>query len=107
MSKKLKPDHRPRAPIEAARLARWGRLRMSDELDTAITAAALRDRDNPPLTEPRVAQLRRDRGERGPQKAPTKTRVTLRLDPDIVEHFKAGGGGWQSRINAALRKLIA
>jgi uncharacterized protein (DUF4415 family) len=107
MSKKSKPDHRPRTPMEAIRLARRGRLRMSDETDAAITAAALGDRDNPPLTDARVAQLRRRRGQRGPQKAPTKTRVTLRLDPDIVEHFKAGGGGWQSRINAALRKLIA
>jgi uncharacterized protein (DUF4415 family) len=80
---------------------------MCDEIDAAITATALRDSDNPPLTEARVAQLRRRRGQRGPQKAPTKTRVTLRLDPDIVEHFKAGGGGWQSRINAALRKILA
>jgi uncharacterized protein (DUF4415 family) len=80
---------------------------MSDEMDTAITAAALSDPDNPQLTDERMKHLRRRRGERGRQKAPTKTRVTLRLDPDIVEHFKAGGDGWQSRINAALRKLIA
>ena len=45
-------------------------------------------------------------GQRGPQKAPTKDQVTLRLDHDVVEHFKAAGNGWQSRINAALRKAI-
>ena len=43
---------------------------------------------------------------RGPQKAPTKQLVSLRLDPDVIQHFRAGGEGWQSRINAALRTLI-
>lgn len=33
-----------------------------------------------------------------------KRRVTLMLDPDVVERFKAGGKGWQTRMNAALRK---
>jgi uncharacterized protein (DUF4415 family) len=33
-----------------------------------------------------------------------KRRVTIMLDPDVVEHFKAGGKGWQTRVNAALRK---
>lgn len=41
---------------------------------------------------------------RGPQKAPTKVAVSLRLDPDVVEAFKASGPGWQGRINDALRK---
>jgi uncharacterized protein (DUF4415 family) len=31
--------------------------------------------------------------------------VNIRLDPDVVAHFRAGGPGWQSRINAALRKV--
>jgi uncharacterized protein (DUF4415 family) len=43
---------------------------------------------------------------RGKQKAPTKAQVTLRLDRDILEHFRATGAGWQSRINAALRDLV-
>jgi uncharacterized protein (DUF4415 family) len=32
--------------------------------------------------------------------------VSLRLDRDILDHFQAGGPGWQDRINDALRKLI-
>lgn len=44
----------------------------------------------------------RARGQRGPQKAPTKRRVGLRLDPEIVEHFRATGPGWQTRINDVL-----
>jgi uncharacterized protein (DUF4415 family) len=39
-----------------------------------------------------------------PKKATPKEAVNIRLDPDIVAHFRAGGPGWQSRINAALRK---
>jgi uncharacterized protein (DUF4415 family) len=30
--------------------------------------------------------------------------VNLRLDPDVLAHFRATGPGWQSRINEALRK---
>jgi uncharacterized protein (DUF4415 family) len=33
-----------------------------------------------------------------------KRRVTIMLDPDVIERFKAGGRGWQTRVNAALRK---
>jgi len=39
-----------------------------------------------------------------PRKAEPKEAVSLRLDPDVLSHFRAGGPGWQSRINAALRK---
>jgi uncharacterized protein (DUF4415 family) len=46
------------------------------------------------------------RRARGPQKAPTKALVSLRIDRDILERFKSGGAGWQSRINEALRKAI-
>jgi uncharacterized protein (DUF4415 family) len=33
-----------------------------------------------------------------------KQPVSIRLDQDVIEHFKAGGEGWQSRMNEALRK---
>ncbi len=36
----------------------------------------------------------------------TKQPVTLRLDRDIVAHFKAEGAGWQTRINEALRRAV-
>jgi uncharacterized protein (DUF4415 family) len=39
-----------------------------------------------------------------PKAAETKVPVTLRLDRDVVEAFKAGGSGWQTRMNAALKK---
>ena len=48
--------------------------------------------------------IRRGRG-RPPLDAPKKL-VSLRLDRDVIEQFRAGGPGWQSRINAALRKHL-
>ncbi|MEP7221748.1 MAG: BrnA antitoxin family protein [Novosphingobium sp.] len=35
-----------------------------------------------------------------------KKQVTLRLDPEVLEKFRATGKGWQSRINAELRKAL-
>lgn len=42
---------------------------------------------------------------RGPQKLPTKVAVSLRLNPEVVKHFKDTGPGWQTRIDDALRKI--
>ena len=36
-----------------------------------------------------------------------KKQVTLRLDAEIVDHFKAGGPGWQTRINRALAEAVS
>ena len=53
------------------------------------------------------------KGKRGPVVAPdpNKTRITIRLDGDIIDHFKnqvekAGGGNYQTLINNALRQYI-
>jgi uncharacterized protein (DUF4415 family) len=48
--------------------------------------------------------IRRERG-RPPLDAPKKL-VSLRLDQEVIDRFRAGGPGWQSRINAALRKHL-
>jgi uncharacterized protein (DUF4415 family) len=88
---------------------------MTDEEDAEIIAGALRDPDNPPWPDEMIARARPAvevapeivaayRRTRGRQKAPTKNLVSLRLDPDVIEHFRKGGPGWQSRINEALRK---
>ena len=51
--------------------------------------------------------------KRGPVVAPTpgKTRITIRIDDDILEWFReqvhaAGGGNYQSLMNDALRNAI-
>ena len=33
------------------------------------------------------------RGKRGPQKAPTKKLVSLRLSSEVIDHFKSAGAG--------------
>lgn len=46
------------------------------------------------------------RGRRDPQKAPTKKLVSLRLSPEVIDHFKASGPGWQTRIDETLANAI-
>ena len=46
---------------------------------------------------------RRKQGQRGPQKAPVKKAISIRVDQDVLAIFKATGSGWQKRMNAALR----
>ncbi len=43
---------------------------------------------------------------RGQQKAPTKKRINISLSENVIEHFKAGGAGWQSRIDDALSDYV-
>jgi uncharacterized protein (DUF4415 family) len=50
--------------------------------------------------------VKRRKGQRGPQKAPVKKAITLRIDPDILARYKATGPGWQSRMNEALRRSL-
>jgi uncharacterized protein (DUF4415 family) len=51
-------------------------------------------------------ELERIVRKRGPQKTPTKIAVSIRLSPEVVTHFKTKGPGWQSRIDAALLKIV-
>ena len=50
--------------------------------------------------------VRRYRRTRGKQRAPTKSQITLRLDADLVLHFRETGKGWQTRINDTLREAV-
>lgn len=50
--------------------------------------------------------LRRKVGVRGPQKTPTKERITIRLSRDVVQSFRATGEGWQTRVDVALQDWL-
>ncbi len=50
-----------------------------------------------------VEAIRRYRGQRGPQKSPTKELISLRVDRDVAAAYRATGRGWQTRANEALR----
>ena len=41
---------------------------------------------------------------RGRPTGETKTQVSLRIDNDVLAAFRADGPGWQSRMNAVLKK---
>ncbi len=59
-----------------------------------------------PATEAVPHIVERYRRTRGKQKAPTKEKITVRLDADIVAHFRESGKGWQARLNNTLRKAV-
>ena len=52
------------------------------------------------------AALQRKLGVRGPQRTPTKERITIRLSHEVVEQFRATGDGWQTRIDTALQEWL-
>ncbi len=72
---------------------------MTDDEDAAITSAAKADPDAQPVDE-----LFTRRGR--PRLANPKQPVLLRIDPEVISRFKAGGEGWQTRMNEALRKAV-
>jgi uncharacterized protein (DUF4415 family) len=49
-----------------------------------------------------AASIRRGRG---PNKAPTKKLVSIRLSGQVLDAYKAKGPGWQSRIDEDLRRI--
>jgi uncharacterized protein (DUF4415 family) len=59
-----------------------------------------------PAAEVLPQSLRKKLGVRGPQKAPTKERITIRLSREVVEQFRESGEGWQTRVDSALREWL-
>jgi len=89
---------------------------LTDEEEARIQRGIAEDPDNPEWTEedfrnarpfaevfPELAEsIRRARGR--PVMEKPKRQISLRLDPDVIDAFKATGKGWQGRINDVLRK---
>ena len=74
--------------------------------DSAITAAAMADPDAVPFTDAEWEQVKPLVRRGRPLGSGTKTQVTLRLDVEVVEKFRASGDGWQTRINEALKSWV-
>lgn len=41
-----------------------------------------------------------------PPVAVKRPTLNMRIDPDVLEHLRASGKGWQTRVNALLRKAM-
>jgi uncharacterized protein (DUF4415 family) len=74
------------------------------------------DVDSPELTDEQIAKAKpfaealpelaaAIRRGRGPNKAPTKKLVSLRLSGQVIDKYKSAGAGWQSRIDQDLRRI--
>ena len=72
--------------------------------DAQIARAIASDPDAAPDLSRPVPGIVRRIGR--PVKADPKVSVTLRLDRDVIDRFRSKGPGWQTRINAALKKSL-
>jgi uncharacterized protein (DUF4415 family) len=91
--------------------------KVSDRQFAAVQEPEVFDHDNPEWTEADFSRakpasslpshiLKAFPKTRGPQAAATKVPVSIRLTAEVVERFKADGPGWQSRIDAVLKKAV-
>ncbi len=65
------------------------------------------DEDDRPATDEEFeAGFAAARKARGRPPGSNKESTTIRIDQDVLEAFRAGGAGWQSRMNAALREWL-
>lgn len=93
------------------------KLVLSPQEEALVQQQIAADPDNPEMTDAQAAAggqaeqilpteifhaLKRRRGQRGPQKAPTKEHVSLRLPADTVAAFRSTGEGWRARMAEAL-----
>lgn len=90
----------------------------TDREETAIQRGIAADPDNPELANEDWAGMRPAsdivpdliedyrRRVRGPQKAPLKELVSIRLDRDVLDRLRRSGRGWQARVNDILRRTI-
>lgn len=78
---------------DAPRLTR----EIADRAELAIGGRVIREADPP---------LGRRRGRPPKPEGERKEAVSLRLDPGVLAWFRAGGEGWQTRINEALERYV-
>jgi uncharacterized protein (DUF4415 family) len=76
------------------------------EEDAQINAGIAADPDTYSLTDAEWEAVKHIATRGRPLGSGSKIQVTLRLDIDVVNQLKAGGTGWQTRANAALRKAV-
>ncbi|MDO9002843.1 MAG: BrnA antitoxin family protein [Aquabacterium sp.] len=74
--------------------------------DAAITSAANADPDASPFTDAEWEQVKPLARRGRPLGSGTKVQITMRVDAEVLDTFKATGPGWQTRINEVLRSWV-
>lgn len=74
-------------PLDFAHGEKRGREALLEHLPASLTDELLKFRGRPPVENP-------------------KQKVSIRLSPDVLAHFRAQGRGWQTRIDETLRAAI-
>lgn len=91
---------------------------ITDAEEARIQRMIASDPDNPEWSDEELAEarpfaeafpalaenMRRSMGR--PKAVNPKVAVSLRLDRDVVERFRATGPGWQTRMNDALKNAV-
>jgi uncharacterized protein (DUF4415 family) len=91
---------------------------LTDQEEAKIQSMIASDPDAPEATDEQLRQakpfaeafpdlaesIKRSRGRPAVDKP--RQQISIRLDPDVIERFKAKGKGWQSDVNEALRKHL-
>jgi uncharacterized protein (DUF4415 family) len=80
-------------------------LQSESHPDHAASSQERRDDGNLRQGQPEAVKGRLP-GQRGRQKQPTKVMVTMRFSRAVLDHFKAAGEGWQTRMNDALLEFV-
>lgn len=96
MSDWIDPDD---APFLTKEMAAMAQLSVGGKVLRPATGVLTKDgmKSVPPYTIPRGRPV---------HGIEAKKQVTLRLDTDLLERFRAGGPGWQTRLNETLRKAV-
>ncbi len=75
----------------------------SDAEDAVIRAGIALDPDTHEVDTTEFALMRRP-GR--PAATVVRPMLSMRVDPDVLSHLRAGGKGWQTRVNALLKQAI-
>lgn len=78
----------------------------TDAEDSAITKAGMEDPDTFHPTEENLDEFYCKAVRGRPLGSGTKSKLTVRLDDDIIASFKETGSGWQTRLNNALKDWL-
>jgi len=74
--------------------------------DAEIQRGIDADPDTIEITPDLMARMKPFKARGRPRLDSPKVQLSMRYDADIIEAFKAGGDGWQTRMNNALRDWL-